>query len=150
LDKHQSFIKGNHETYFLLLTSSLYSEMHFLRPSIQSKFIPTVHALKRTFQQSSSLQNVANPPRQLAGKTCIITGASRGIGAEIARRFAREGAKCLLIGRNKSSLWKVKDGMEETDGQEHRVLVGDVGDGVWGELKKEVSFVFLLNFLGLV
>lgn len=124
--------------------------MHFLRPSIQSKFIPTVHALKRTFQQSSSLQNVANPPRQLVGKTCIITGASRGIGAEIARRFAREGAKCLLIGRNKSSLWKVKDGMEETDGQEHRVLVGDVGDGVWGELKKEVSFVFLLNFLGLV
>ena len=40
--------------------------------------------------------------------------------------------------------------MEETDGQEHRILVGDVGDGVWGELKKEVSFVFLLNFLGLV
>jgi len=114
--------------------------MHFLRPSIQSKLIPTVHALKRTFQQSSSLQNVDNRPRQLAGKNCIITGASRGIGAEIARRFAREGAKCLLIGRNKSSLWKVKDGMEETDGQEHRILVGDVGDGVWGELKKEVSF----------
>lgn len=32
----------------------------------------------------------------LAGKTAIITGASRGIGAEIARRFAEAGAKVVV------------------------------------------------------
>lgn len=33
---------------------------------------------------------------RLAGKTAIITGASRGIGREIALRFAREGASVVL------------------------------------------------------
>ncbi|WP_033543708.1 3-oxoacyl-[acyl-carrier-protein] reductase [Planococcus sp. CAU13] len=32
----------------------------------------------------------------LTGKTAIITGASRGIGAEIARRFAQAGAKIVV------------------------------------------------------
>lgn len=33
---------------------------------------------------------------KLAGKTAVITGASRGIGAEIARKFAAEGAKIVV------------------------------------------------------
>jgi NAD(P)-dependent dehydrogenase (short-subunit alcohol dehydrogenase family) len=88
----------------------------------------------------------------LAGKHCIITGASRGIGAEIARRFAREGARCLLIGRNESLLGKVREELEKVGEGEHRVLVGDVRDGeFWGLLKKEVSCVpFLWGDLGYV
>jgi short-subunit dehydrogenase len=116
---------------------------------LQTKFSPIAQSVKRAFKISSRLQNDAHPQRQLAGKHCIITGASRGIGAEIARRFAKEGAKCLLIGRNKSSLCKVKDGMEETDEQEHRILVGDVRDGVWEELKKEREIDILVNAAGI-
>jgi hypothetical protein len=127
--------------------------MLFFRLSTKNKLAPTVHILKRTFQHSSCLQNVANAKGQLAGKHCIITGASRGIGAEIARRFAREGAKCLLIGRNEALLREVKEGLEIEDGRDHRILVGDVGKGeFWGLLKKEVScfclmFKAILGFL---
>ena len=35
--------------------------------------------------------------RRLAGRRCIVTGAARGIGAEIARTYAREGAALGLL-----------------------------------------------------
>lgn len=114
--------------------------MHFLRPRVQSSFIPAVRITKRTFRNSSRLREVAATQHQLAGKHCIITGASRGIGAEITRRFAEEGARCLLIGRNETLLEKVKEDLRKVKGGEHRVLVGDVGEEeLWGLLKKEVG-----------
>ena len=36
---------------------------------------------------------------QLDGKSAIVTGASRGIGAEIARLFAAEGARVICAAR---------------------------------------------------
>src|SRR6185437_6628903 len=38
----------------------------------------------------------ANMPGRLAGKTAIVTGAAGGIGAAVARRFAREGAGVII------------------------------------------------------
>ena len=40
----------------------------------------------------------------LSGKTVLITGASRGIGAEAARVFASAGAKVALLARSKNAL----------------------------------------------
>ncbi len=37
-----------------------------------------------------------NTPKKFAGKIVLVTGASRGIGAEIARGFAREGATVVV------------------------------------------------------
>jgi 3-oxoacyl-[acyl-carrier protein] reductase len=40
----------------------------------------------------------------LAGRSCVVTGASRGIGAETARLLCAEGANVLLVGRNEERL----------------------------------------------
>jgi 3-oxoacyl-[acyl-carrier protein] reductase len=40
----------------------------------------------------------------LAGKSCAVTGASRGIGREVALRLAAEGARVLLVARNEENL----------------------------------------------
>ena len=47
--------------------------------------------------------------KQLENRLCLITGASRGIGAAIARRFASEGAHVILIARTVGGLEEVDD-----------------------------------------
>jgi 3-oxoacyl-[acyl-carrier protein] reductase len=49
----------------------------------------------------------------LAGKTCAVTGASRGIGRETALTLCAEGANVLLVARDEQRLREVQ---EEADG----------------------------------
>lgn len=44
----------------------------------------------------------------LEGKIVVITGASKGIGAAVARQFAAEGAHLHLVSRTESDLQKLK------------------------------------------
>lgn len=45
----------------------------------------------------------------LGGRAAIVTGGSRGLGREIAIGLARAGANVLIVGRQRSSLEKVKE-----------------------------------------
>src|SRR6187200_3512527 len=40
----------------------------------------------------------------LAGRTCVVTGASRGIGRETARQLCAEGSAVLLVARGEERL----------------------------------------------
>ena len=55
----------------------------------------------------------ANVQLDLAGKTVLITGASQGIGRELARVFAAEGCNLHLAARNGSALEEAKAELAE-------------------------------------
>ncbi|MFM7443655.1 MAG: SDR family NAD(P)-dependent oxidoreductase, partial [Tabrizicola sp.] len=45
----------------------------------------------------------------LTGRKALVTGASKGIGAEIARVFAEAGADIVALGRDKADLAATAD-----------------------------------------
>src|SRR6185437_2709718 len=52
------------------------------------------HAAKRDHRRGSAME------LNLAGRTVLITGGSKGIGLGCARRFAAEGANLVLVARS--------------------------------------------------
>lgn len=65
--------------------------------------------------------------RELEGKAALVTGASRGLGAELAAELARRGAKVVLVARGKEDLEAVAARIKEQGGEAH-ALPADVGD----------------------
>ncbi|PLC06644.1 3-hydroxyacyl-CoA dehydrogenase [Variovorax sp. RO1] len=61
----------------------------------------------------------------LTGRHALVTGAARGIGAEIARTLAAQGAKLTLLGRDAQALQRVA---ETLAGSGHGVVAADVAD----------------------
>ena len=66
-------------------------------------------------------------PPSLAGRTALVTGASRGIGEAIASDLAAAGARVVLVGRRRRPLEAVAESLRAT-GAEARALAVDVTD----------------------
>jgi 3-oxoacyl-[acyl-carrier protein] reductase len=57
----------------------------------------------------------------LEGRTCIVTGASRGIGLATARRLCAEGASVLLVARSEQDLRAATDECGRAGGRAERL-----------------------------
>ncbi|CAG8980360.1 hypothetical protein HYALB_00013685 [Hymenoscyphus albidus] len=120
----------------------------FLKLRPPSSPLPLISIRHFTSSPSSS-------PSPLANQKILITGASRGIGQAIATRFAQEGGRCILVGRNRAVLEEVKGGLACVgDGgreHEHEIAVGDVGqEGFWrGGFRGRKDVTHLINAAGI-
>jgi NAD(P)-dependent dehydrogenase (short-subunit alcohol dehydrogenase family) len=63
----------------------------------------------------------------LTKKGALVTGASRGLGAALARALAKRGARVVLVARGREELMQVAAEIRAAGGEAH-ALVEDVGD----------------------
>lgn len=67
-------------------------------------------------------------PAPRPDRTCLVTGASSGIGVEIARRLAARGLGVTLVARTEPALRSLADQLAADHGVRTEVIVADLAD----------------------
>ncbi|MEE6178290.1 SDR family NAD(P)-dependent oxidoreductase [Mycobacterium sp. 050134] len=60
---------------------------------------------------------------KLHGRTALVTGSTKGVGAAIARRFAGAGARVVISGRNRDRGVALERGIRASGGEAHFVAI---------------------------
>ncbi len=77
---------------------------------------------------------MARDDQRLSGRVALITGASRGIGAAVARRFAAEGAQVVLSARTVGGLEETDDAIRKAGATGATLVPMDLGPD--GDIEK--------------
>ena len=64
----------------------------------------------------------------LAGKACVVTGATSGVGLATARRFARDGASLVLVARNAEKAARIRAELAASGAASVEVVIADFAD----------------------
>jgi short-subunit dehydrogenase len=64
--------------------------------------------------------------RERYGDWALVTGATAGIGAELARSLARRGVSCVITGRREDRLGELAAELEQRHGVSTRIVVADL------------------------
>lgn len=64
---------------------------------------------------------------QIRDEAVLITGAGRGLGAELARALGKRGARLVLVARDQAAVTAVADEIRVQGGEAH-ALAADIGD----------------------
>lgn len=80
-----------------------------------------------------------NKNKVLANKVAIITGASEGLGFEIAKKFILEGANITICSRNKKNLKLAKENLIKILHPNQKILV------INGDVSKELDVKKIIN-----
>jgi short-subunit dehydrogenase len=89
-----------------------------------------------------------------SGKTALVTGASVGIGRDLAELFARDGHDLVLVSRSEKQLYSLADQFKKEHGVESRVIFKDLSlPGAGQEVHDQVeaagiSVEYLVNNAG--
>jgi NAD(P)-dependent dehydrogenase (short-subunit alcohol dehydrogenase family) len=87
----------------------------------------------------------------LNDKTALVTGSTAGIGLEIARKLAVEGARVIITGRNKAKLDQAVDSIRASGGARASGVLADAatGEGAAALVPATPSVDILVNNLGI-
>jgi len=88
---------------------------------------------------------------QLTGKTALVTGSTAGIGLEIARKLATEGADVIVTGRNQAKLDEAVASIRASGGAKVTGILADAATARGAEtlLKTAPQVDILVNNLGI-